>query len=158
MLCNQCGKNEATVHTITYINGIKNESYLCSECAKKNQGLEFVTAGDLLKNFIDLNSEVRKKTHTCPNCGMAFDEFEKKGLLGCSECYHAFEPELEPIINRIHGNVCHQGDVPKEAGERILRQKQIEELQQKLQNFVVEENYEQAAIVRDEIAKLKEEA
>ena len=35
MMCQKCGKNIATVHTMTVINGVKDEKYLCSECAAK---------------------------------------------------------------------------------------------------------------------------
>ena len=37
MLCNECEKNNATVHITKILNGVKTESHLCEECAKKQQ-------------------------------------------------------------------------------------------------------------------------
>lgn len=34
MLCQNCGKNEATTHIKQIVNGDMAESHLCAECAK----------------------------------------------------------------------------------------------------------------------------
>lgn len=39
MLCEECGKNQATVHMKKIINNHVNESHLCEECAKKATAL-----------------------------------------------------------------------------------------------------------------------
>ena len=39
MLCNECGKNQATVHSVQYVNGAKSEVHLCSQCAKHHPEL-----------------------------------------------------------------------------------------------------------------------
>ena len=43
MLCNECGKNQATVHSVQYINGAKSEVHLCAECAKHHPELKVLT-------------------------------------------------------------------------------------------------------------------
>jgi len=49
----------------------------------------------------------------CPNCGMTFNVFKHKGLLGCETCYHAFERVLTPLLSRAHeGGTHHTGKCP----------------------------------------------
>lgn len=40
MLCDNCKKNEATVHMTRVVNGKKSERHLCNACAKQ-QGEDF---------------------------------------------------------------------------------------------------------------------
>ena len=53
MLCNECGKNQATVHSVQYINGAKSEVHLCAECAKHHPELNMnlFSTGDFFKSF-----------------------------------------------------------------------------------------------------------
>ena len=54
MMCQKCGKNIATVHTVTVINGVKDEKYLCSDCANMkdfDMNFNFPTANDFFKGF-----------------------------------------------------------------------------------------------------------
>ena len=55
MLCNECGKNQATVHSVQYINGAKSEVHLCAECAKHHPELNMnlFSTGDFFKSFFD---------------------------------------------------------------------------------------------------------
>ena len=87
----------------------------------------------------------------CPNCGMSLNDIMNTGRLGCSECYTAFEKELEPTLRRVHGNSEHVGKVPARGGEKVMVKKKIEHLKQQLQQAVAAENYEKAAEIRDTI-------
>ena len=56
MLCQNCGKNEATTHLKRIINGEKAETHLCSQCASAlGYGSIFsgfgLNLGDLLVDF-----------------------------------------------------------------------------------------------------------
>ena len=37
----------------------------------------------------------------CGNCGYDFNEFLRTGFLGCSECYQAFNHELERYLDEL---------------------------------------------------------
>ena len=136
MLCERCGKKEATTHIRSIINGIVYESHICNDCAA---------------NRTPQSSIVR-----CSCCGATFANISKSGRCGCSECYSTFYEQLLPQLKRIHGSNEYVGKKITVADRKSLEA--ISELNVILKKFIDEENYEQAAIVRDEIKKLKEGA
>ena len=75
----------------------------------------------------------------CSNCGMAFSTFADRGFLGCSQCYTQFEPRLDPLIRRLHGNCQHTGKVPKRIGGSAGVVREIESLRRELAKLVSDE-------------------
>ena len=67
----------------------------------------------------------------------------------------AFQNDLTPVVRKIHGNAVHTGKVPQTASVENKTKRQIETLEQKLQTAIQEQNFEQAAALRDEINRLK---
>lgn len=151
MLCERCGKNEATVHAVRTINGITKEEHICGECAAK-AGM-FDKAG-LLGSMFHFPANHNK---VCSNCGNTLEDFNRTGLLGCSECYKEFEAELLPVLRRMHGNSKHVGAVPVKDNipEISEREQRLNELKQKLADAIKTEDFENAAIFRDEINAIK---
>lgn len=109
----------------------------------------------------------------CPSCGMTFEEFRQKGVLGCAHCYAAMEAQLGPLIERAHeGATHHVGKVPRRllkgettaAAERAARllgtmkdhQERIRLLRKQLAEAVGAEQYERAAAIRDELRRFGE--
>lgn len=88
----------------------------------------------------------------CSSCGHTFAEFQKVGLLGCPDCYRAFEHELGRVFKRLHGATHHTVDV-------VITKDQIPEtlsgLYEQLEDAVQREAYEEAGEIRDRIKKLK---
>ena len=76
-------------------------------------------------------------------------------MLGCSNCYIEFENRLEPILRRIHGNIVHNGKVPKRTGGTLRIRKEIEEYKEEMQRAVDNEEFERAAELRDKIKELE---
>ncbi|ACQ55174.1 UvrB/UvrC motif-containing protein [Clostridium botulinum] len=170
MLCDKCNKNNATVHITKVINGHKEEVNLCESCAKQEQGIGITDNLDLMSSFsvqnilaniLDYMNKPQEKNIsyeiTCPHCGTTYNEFKAKGLLGCSECYKVFNDSIIPIIKRIHGNVEHTGKIPEKSGQYIIKQRNLQQLRDKLQKCIKEEEYEKAAEIRDEIKLLENE-
>lgn len=167
MLCDVCKKNNATIHVTQIINGVKKEYNMCELCAKdknyfgngndvnkKDIPLENVLSG--LIDFINGNSyKVQKNSITCSNCGLTYDEFKERGLLGCSKCYEEFNSYLNPIIKRIQANTEHVGKIPKMKWQGLIKKKKIDKLKESLNNSIAMEEYEKAAKIRDEIRELK---
>ena len=152
MLCDVCKKNEASVHMVSVINGAKQETHLCNECAGKQKKGNF-SINDLISGFYDFYTPTSINTKSCSKCGMTFSNFKKYGKLGCASCYDAFRDELLPMLKGIHSGVQHTGrtldaDHNKKAGE-------IDGLRSKLNEAVRQENYEEAAKIRDEIKSLE---
>jgi protein arginine kinase activator len=165
MYCDECKKRPATVHVTELFNGEKVESHLCEECASKKGGFLFnldnkFSIPHLLGGFFGSGYNVQgikasPQNTVCPNCGMSFTDISQTGRLGCNECYTVFEQELEPILRRIHGNSKHIGKIPSRGGAQVLVQKKIEQLKNKLQQAVANEEYEKAAEIRDQIKEME---
>ena len=149
MLCEECGKNQAEVMMTTVINGESTTRHLCRECLKKYK------AGDLQAVLAAVLSAMTTKNQTseitCPRCGETYAEFQKTGMLGCAECYQAFSKELTPLITRVQGRAQHAGRRPPVSEEEQARQNRMEELRSLMEAAVVEENFEEAARLRDEL-------
>lgn len=171
MLCEKCKKNEAKINLITVMNGQKHEIWLCENCAKdianipffspimKNinfpfQGVlsELLTNADSNKTNVDIN---KVKEITCSSCGLTYEEFKKTGRLGCSECYEEFKVVLEPRIKSLQAGVRHVGKMPKIKGKELVQKRKLKNLKEEMQKLIIDEEYERAAIVRDEIKKLE---
>ena len=165
MICQKCGINAATNHIHTVLNGIVKDVYLCSSCAKQGGNNAF-SNGDIFHMFSHLlNGEniAQKSLKKCELCGSTIEDISKTGRVGCANCYETFKTELGPTLLRIHGRVEHIGKRPKkdinskeissEMTENIERKDDILELKEQLKNAIMTENYEQAAVIRDEIKK-----
>ena len=98
MLCQNCGKNEATTHIKQVINGDTAERHLCSDCAEHLgygdafSGFGFDVAG-LFGNFFGdavHSLGAPRKVVRCPKCGSSFNDIVREGRVGCAECYKVF--------------------------------------------------------------------
>ena len=170
MLCQNCGKNEATTHVKRIVNGDTTETHLCAECAQHlGYGDIFSGFGLNLDDFFGgfLGDTMQKLAapaeQKCPKCGSTFGDIVSSGRLGCSECYRTFYDKLLPSIQRIHGRIKHSGkqvSAPKETPEKNVEDelsKKLEKLRKELSEAVENQEFEQAAVLRDEIKKLSEE-
>lgn len=165
MLCQNCGKNEATTHLKRIIGGEKTEMHLCSQCAKAlGYGSMFngfwLDPGDLFGGLfgeIPLN-KTRGRTVRCEKCGCSFDDIVKSGMVGCADCYKTFYDKLLPSLQRIHGKTEHQGKFPRGANEETKRIHMITELKSELSKAVDEQDFERAAKLRDEIKDLESQS
>lgn len=165
MLCQNCGKNEATTHIKQIINGDMAESHLCAECAK-SLGYSDVFSGfgldlsEFLGGFLgDMMPSLRRsKTERCPKCGISFNDIVRSGKVGCAECYRTFYDELLPSIQRIHGRIKHSGKASHGASEKPREEtteEKIEKLKKQMNETVAAQEFENAAKLRDEIKALE---
>ena len=103
MLCNVCGKKEATVHLTEIVNDQVTKLNLCEDCAKEKgaEMEEHFGLSELLADLTDMGTAAEPETAIaikCPNCGLTYQNFRKLGRLGCSVCYDAFKKELAPLL------------------------------------------------------------
>lgn len=170
MLCQNCKKNEATTHIKRVLNGEATESHLCHTCAQNLGYTNFFD--DFSFNMPSLFAGLFNDTlpslsgayaERCEKCSSSFDDIVKSGYVGCAECYEKFYDKLLPSIQRIHGKAKHSGKKPEKVPVKEVKVKEktkdeiISELEKDMQKAVNEQNFEQAAIIRDEIKKLKGE-
>ena len=170
MLCDICKKNEAVIHIQEISAAGKKIINLCNECAAKQQqgmdplqqfGLNF---NDVLENIkkisADLakNKSVAENSPVCPRCGWDLRKMdENNGLLGCADCYGTFKSVIQKAVADIHRSHVHTGKRPgknKTEPPEIFRMK-LQKLENELQAAIQFEDYERAAVIRDEIASIR---
>lgn len=153
-LCEECGVNPAEVVITTVVNGESATRHLCRGCLKKYQTGEIQAV--LAAILAGMAQKQRSPDITCPRCGETYTQFQKSGMLGCAECYQAFRKELTPLITRVQGRAQHAGRRPAGSREAQEMQKCREELRARMEAAVAEENFEEAAALRDQLRALTE--
>ncbi len=159
MLCERCNEAEATIHQVIIEENEVNHYHLCENCAEevKKEQQDSESTDLMSKAFSSLSEAQREATDTCPRCGLKFEEFKQRGRVGCAECYTAFKNEIKPLIKRIHGSDQHVGLSSQSAQlGKVSTQRKKQMLQKELDRCVKEENYEEAAELRDRISELKD--
>lgn len=157
MLCDKCGKNNATTHIKQIINGVVTERDLCHSCAAKEGYGKFGNSGlaEMLSSMFGDIKELGTATR-CPVCGASFSDIAESGRVGCSMCYQTFYSELLPYLKRVHGTVKHIGKIPNSAPLIVKpREETLDSLRMELNRLVAEEKFEEAAIVRDKIKSME---
>lgn len=152
MLCTNCNKNEATKQIVALIGNTKTVYNLCDSCS---QALGIFSPFAFA--FANLIQEEPEQL-TCSKCNMTLSEFKRTGLLGCEHCYEDFIEEINPIINKVQKSPFHIGRRPQNFEPETIEKKELtllEDLQNKLKEAIDSEDFEHAAILRDEIKTLK---
>lgn len=168
MLCDRCHKREATVHYTQIVNGRRTEEHLCPECAAGSGIMSGKALGGMDSFmhsmfddslFRDLWSDPmsRLRDMACRSCGTTLDTFRKEGELGCPDCYETFRDNLRPFFRKAQEGVKHIGKTPDTPAEKEPAEEspEVKSLKEKLAALVAEENYEEAARVRDAIKQLE---
>jgi protein arginine kinase activator len=160
--CRRCSK-PATLHITELRDGAVHELHLCEGCAQEylhnpEMSQEPDEADQLAAKLTEATGveDLRELDHlVCPNCGITFREFRSQGRLGCPHDYIAFEAELTPLLENIHGETQHTGKFPRRAPDASQRQYELIRLRSQLRTAVGEEAYEEAARLRDAIQTLE---
>lgn len=160
MKCESCNINEATIHLTQVVNGVVKKVHICQTCAEKN-GLDLnspISITDILLGLGGAQSEDADLPfeQSCPVCHMRRSDFKKGGRLGCAHCYENFMGEITAVIGAMHHSTQHIGKLPARAGSAARRQAEVATLRQKLENSVAQENFEEAARLRDEIRAIQQ--
>ena len=156
MMCCVCKEKEATVH-YTQIAGDKIQKVdLCEACAKSkgvNDPMGFSLA-DLLLG-LGASQEIEQSAGgselKCTRCGFTQADFKKAGRLGCPECYQTFSEALGGLLKTMHKGTRHVGKVPEALKQGRDLSVRVKELQERLNKAITAEDFEEAAILRDEI-------
>ena len=161
MICENCGKNEANVHLTQIINGEKQELNICENCAREIQGFQSpFSFQNILSGIMEYMSPtvqtVKSYEVICKNCGASYNDFKRTGLLGCSDCYKSFYPNIDTVVKRVQGNTKHAGKIPHKQGKDIIERRKLYKLKEELQKAIANEEFEKAAKLRDEIKTYKE--
>lgn len=160
--CRRCSK-PATLHITELRQGEATVIHLCETCAKdylKQADDDSTPQSNIQFDQLDESDEPDVSgvdDRVCPNCGITFREFRTQGRLGCPHDYVEFESDLIPLIENIHGEIQHCGKLPRRAPDSSRRQHQLIRLRSELKLAIEDEDYEQAAKLRDEIQEVESE-
>ena len=162
MLCTNCNSNNATFHYKQIKGGNMTEVHLCNECAHAlgyiSKSESIFDIGGLLNDFIAPPKSATVKTAAqCQNCGTTYGEFRRTGLLGCDRCYDAFGAVIESSLSRIQPSTTHKGSLGGADGKKIEKKNELAACKAELQKAILEERYEDAAVLRDKIKKMEVE-
>ena len=167
MLCQECRRAEANIHIIKQVNGKQTELNLCEQCARKKEELDFtfepqfslhkLFTSMLSQGLISAREEKEAAALQCPACKLTFAQFGQIGRLGCGSCVAAFEERLKPLLRRIHAGSTHTGKIPARARVKVNRLRELDKLKEELHQKVQNEEFEEAALLRDRIRAMEKD-
>lgn len=170
MYCERCKNCEATIHLTEIIKDVKSEVHLCESCAREiglNSKLSnFSLSIPEMLSFLDVNEvDEYASGSVCRTCGMSFVDYSREYKLGCPDCYRDMAESLQPVIAAFHGSTMHGGKHPVNTEGapvetyvktvRVSPKKTIEEMKDLLARAVMDERYEEAAVLRDRIREME---
>ena len=176
--CHICG-NPASIFLTQITDGKVTDLALCKKCAKE-KGLfdprklslaEHLFPAEIsgeVESFIkrmiessymeDAEDEVLASLPDmlteCPHCHYSLEKYQQSGLLGCPECYRTFASELQNLSEE-SGEVPAARPVvePEYLDTPALERGRLEVL---MHDAIRNENYEEAARLRDRIREISE--
>lgn len=165
MKCDFCDQ-KATVYLTQLIDGTMKKISLCEPCAKERGVTDptgFSLADLLLGGTLTtpaLALSAKKSMHgtsqrACPTCGFTLDDLIRVRRFGCADCYTTFSAEVAQMLRGMHQGLSHVGKVPEGLMARKYQEQRLKDLQDRLDQAVAHESYEEAADLRDEIRSLE---
>lgn len=164
MKCDYCD-SKATVFLTQLTDGQMKKVCLCEPCAKERGVTDptgFSMAEALLGGILDKPAQVIPVVsgtagyRSCPTCGFTLEDLRRVRRFGCAECYRTFAEEVGHMLRSMHKGTHHVGKVPEGLMALQLKHQRLEELQERLDQAIASESYEEAAGIRDEIRSLTE--
>ncbi len=161
MLCSHCGMNDANFHYKFVRGGKLTEHHLCTNCAmelgyiKKNESP--FNLGSLLGDFISVPKVMTPSSNDlqCPACHTSFSSVRRTGYLGCDKCYEVFASPIEAMLSKIQPSTVHKGKLSGTDGKKIEKENNLKNLKEELKRAIIDEKYEEAAVLRDKIKELE---
>ncbi|MEM6278784.1 MAG: UvrB/UvrC motif-containing protein [Verrucomicrobiota bacterium] len=175
MKCDLCQTEKATIFFSQVVDGTLQKVNLCKKCADE-KGVTDPTGFALADMLDGMGEETNIETPSneddllCPSCGFSQTDFKKTGRFGCADCYEVFDEGLDSLLEAMHKHTQHSGKVPTTfpelpegkmtpaAPEETVTDSstdKLSELKVSLSKSVEDEDYEEAARLRDQISQLE---
>jgi len=156
MQCEKCQCEKATVFLTQIINGKMHKIDLCEKCAKEmgvTNASTFSLADLLIKTEAERQTKSSRENMACPSCGFTQEDLSKTGRVGCGKCYEVFRDVLGEALKDMQRSSQHTGKIPG----RYLRHDSPDhgEIEKALNLAIEQENYEEAAALRDQLKRFK---
>lgn len=174
MKCDLCENEKATIFFSQVADGKLQKVNLCKKCADE-KGVTDPTGFALADMLEGMGEQTQTETAVetdelmCSSCGFSQTDFKKTGRFGCADCYHVFDDGLDGLLEAMHKHTQHVGKIPAsfpQLPEPVVNEPpaiameaspldKLSELKLALSNSVEDEDYEEAARLRDEISQLE---
>ncbi|MGI5877904.1 MAG: UvrB/UvrC motif-containing protein [Christensenellales bacterium] len=161
MLCDRCSKNPAVIHLTRITQSGRSELHLCMQCAtgvaKMTQ--QKAQAKYAIDQTLARACEQDGVNLKCPGCGFTVSDIRKTGTMGCSLCYETFADLIEPVISALRRTSNALPGAKKQAAPLPTKpnpnEAMIRDLRERMKQAVSREEYETAALLRDQIKALE---
>lgn len=171
MICENCKQRPATVTLTMTKDNEQFEKHYCEICSVKHDFTNMdsnskpMSIEDIFSSWFGIptwstnSADVKDKKQEpikCEVCGMTYDQFLHEGKFNCPSCYEHFHELLPTVFKRLHnGATEHTGKIPSGLTNRYQIKKQIDDLRQQMKQVILEENFEEAASIRDQVKELE---
>lgn len=163
MLCQKCHKNPASVKYTEVVDGKVVHQDLCPAClAHHEQDAAHAFTLDLPKPTATRRREgsaagrgERRTRRLCPSCGAALERILDTATVGCAACYRHFGQDIESALEGAQHGPCHRGKTRGVDDARARVQADLQNKRALMRSMLSLEDYEEAAVVRDEIRRLE---
>lgn len=164
MICKHCMKNVAKIKFSEVVDGRVIQHHLCAECyeAWQRDASGFTldvpkpTQRAVQESSPPRSSSVKSPVKRCDTCGTSLTSIMETASVGCASCYNVFGKEIESILEGLHRGLVHRGKSMQCDDERARLAQELQAKRFLLRSMLKEENYEEAARLRDEIARLED--
>lgn len=169
MLCEKCKKKKATVFYNENLGGKTRSCSLCADCAEAMRSTgeledaslppspgfgcsESAMFGNLCGIRVPHNIAAAR---TCPVCSSTLSGIAEGGSVGCASCYQTFREELCAAAHALPEEAAYPGRTPRKYRLRRERQARAALLREQMKQAVLAEDFERAALLRDQIHTLQ---
>lgn len=168
MKCQICNENDADV--IVGLNNGEEESnlFICHKCISK-MGLNI--QDNVMNQLLSLFEKQGHNNIKCESCGKSYIDFIKTGRYGCKDCHHFFDNDNNEISkeNKLNmendrARASYQENTNRDLikdffdSEKFQQSyKNIFSIKKMLVTAIKQENYEEAARLRDKLNHIDNE-
>jgi len=155
-------KNVATVKFTEVVDGKAMQHHLCRDCFDSCQRDAAGFSVDVPKPGARSGKRQPVATRSesaprCLSCGTSLNRIFESAEVGCPSCYSTYGKEIESILEALQRGLAHRGKVFKCDDARAKLSVELQAKRMLLRSVLKAENYEEAARLRDEIAKMEAE-
>ena len=159
--CNACKKPIKVLYTEVVGDQVTNVS-MCNDCPELERRLHGLSKKEVQAKIAPVEGLC------CGNCGTTLEAIKTGHPLGCPVCYEVFadivfqdlvkEGRIPMRFAQLNPKeTLHIGKMPP-AGEHLSPSSKLIALNEALQATLAKEDYEQAALIRDQIKQLTEKS
>ena len=163
MICEVCHQKNADIVFKTVTGNQVATKAMCMSCAHSMQQdmIKMFMALGFRQDQVEEHEEAAEPQQTmprflCTQCGRPYEQLDENTMAGCASCYEAMQSELDAHI-KSSKQVIPQSEIlgqPDEENPKSEEKDSLQDLKYKLIEAVINEKYEEAARLRDQINRL----